>query len=71
MPALKGAGVAVLTFDALGCGQSEKPQDWYDYQPEQLYQDLVALFDQKIQVRSSLRLAGGLVCCSAAVASLP
>ena len=70
MPALKAAGVTVLTFDALGCGQSEKPQDWYAYQPEQLYQDLVALFDQKIQVWSTLRLAAGFVCCSVAGASL-
>ena len=36
-------GFGVVLYDWLGCGQSEKPRDWYAYAADELYADLKAV----------------------------
>lgn len=51
VPELQKAGIATVAFDYLGCGRSEKPDDFTAYAAQQLYQDLVAVFDRCSQVK--------------------
>lgn len=43
--ALKKAGHGFLCYDWLGCGGSEKPDDWKAYAFHELYLDLKAIYD--------------------------
>lgn len=46
IPELQKMGLATVAFDYLGCGRSEKPQDFTAYAAQELYQDLVAVFER-------------------------
>ncbi|CAL8469114.1 g8655 [Coccomyxa elongata] len=49
VPELQKMGMATVAFDYLGCGKSDKPDDFTAYAAQQLYQDLVAVFDRYSQ----------------------
>lgn len=50
VPALHKEGLDTVAFDYLGCGRSEKPDDFAAYAAEELYQDLVAVFQSYSKV---------------------
>jgi hypothetical protein len=52
VPVLQKAGLATVAFDYLGCGRSEKPNDFAAYAAEELYQDLLAVFQRYSKVRA-------------------
>ena len=46
-------GYHVVAFDALGCGESDKPDVFSAYSTEQLFDDLCAMFDRDVAPGSS------------------
>ncbi|BDA45129.1 Protein ABHD8 [Coccomyxa sp. Obi] len=46
IPELQKMGIATVAFDYLGCGRSEKPDEFTAYAAQELYKDLVAVFDR-------------------------
>ena len=48
------AGCDTLGFDYLGCGRSEKPNQYSAYAAHELYADLQAVFDRHAQVSNSV-----------------
>lgn len=53
VPALQTAGISTVAFDYLGCGRSEKPNDFKAYAAQEIYQDLVAVFQKFSKVSLS------------------
>ncbi len=51
-PAVFAQGFSTVTFDAYGCGQSEKPRVYEAYHPEELYKDAEAVLESLVQVQN-------------------
>ncbi|KAK9908434.1 hypothetical protein WJX75_007779 [Coccomyxa subellipsoidea] len=58
VPVLQKAGLATVAFDYLGCGRSEKPNDFAAYAAEELYQDLLAVFQRYSKGFAHILLVG-------------
>lgn len=49
--ALLEAGLDVVLYDALGCGQSKKPKNWRAYHGDEHFEDLLAIHTTMLQVQ--------------------
>lgn len=48
---LQQAGLATVAYDYLGCGRSTKPNEYFAYSAQNIYQDMKAVYDRYSQVR--------------------
>lgn len=49
---LQDAGLSTVAFDYLGCGRSEKPNQYSAYAASELYADLQTVFSRYTEVRT-------------------